>query len=83
MPDQAEAVRLVNDRVAEYFKRLELPDEPNLYDILNLAMRDKDAILTFNWDPFLVSPESGLLSLGFEVSPSSSSSTEMCVSATA
>lgn len=40
--------------VRQYFSELELPDKPNLYDIMLLSMRDKDAIFTFNWDPFLI-----------------------------
>ena len=39
--------------VYEYFADLELPDEPTLYDHLILSLREKDAIATFNWDPFL------------------------------
>jgi hypothetical protein len=39
--------------VAEYFGALELPPHPTLYDFLLLSLREKDAILTFNWDPFL------------------------------
>src|SRR5258706_1277456 len=39
--------------VREYFSTLELPDDPNLYDVINLSLREKDAIFTFNWDPFL------------------------------
>lgn len=40
-------------RVQAYFSVLELPDEPTLYDHLVLSLRSKDAIATFNWDPFL------------------------------
>ncbi len=43
----------VERRVAEYFSRLELPEHPTLYDYLVLSLRRKDAIATFNWDPFL------------------------------
>lgn len=49
-PALSEVDRLVRD----YFSELELPDEPNLYDVLNLSMRRKDVIGTFNWDPFLL-----------------------------
>jgi hypothetical protein len=37
----------------EYFSSLELPDYPTVYDHLLLSLRRKDAIFTFNWDPFL------------------------------
>lgn len=39
--------------VREYFRSLELPDHPTLYDHLVLSLRKKDIIATFNWDPFL------------------------------
>jgi hypothetical protein len=32
---------------------LELPTEPTIYDSLVLALRPKDLIASFNWDPFL------------------------------
>ena len=44
----------LESEVHEYFFNLELPDEPNLYDAINLSLREKDAIFTFNWDPFLM-----------------------------
>jgi hypothetical protein len=37
----------------ECFSSLELPDYPTVYDHLLLSLRRKDAIFTFNWDPFL------------------------------
>jgi len=37
-----------------YFKAMELPDFPTIYDHLVLSLRNKDYIATFNWDPFLV-----------------------------
>lgn len=40
-------------RVYDYFKDMELPNEPTIYDHLVLALRPKDLIATFNWDPFL------------------------------
>jgi hypothetical protein len=47
-------LRLIEARVQEYFSRLSLPEYPTLYDFLLLSLREKDAIFTFNWDPFLV-----------------------------
>lgn len=44
---------VVEKQVSEYFKGLRLPDEPTIYDYLVLSLRPKDAIATFNWDPFL------------------------------
>lgn len=43
----------IDHLVYAYFERLELPDEPTLYDHLVLSLRKKDVIATFNWDPFL------------------------------
>jgi hypothetical protein len=39
--------------VYDYFRGMELPDEPTIYDHLVLSLRNKDFIATFNWDPFL------------------------------
>jgi len=40
--------------VYDYFRGMELPDDPTIYDHLVLSLRNKDFIATFNWDPFLV-----------------------------
>jgi len=39
--------------VYDYFDRMELPDEPTLYDHLILLLTGRDVIATFNWDPFI------------------------------
>lgn len=49
----ADLCRELEARVREYFLMLQLPEEPTIYDYLVLALREKDAIATFNWDPFL------------------------------
>jgi hypothetical protein len=41
-------------RVYRYFREMELPEHPTIYDHLVLSLRSKDFIATFNWDPFLV-----------------------------
>ena len=46
--DQLEA------RVYHYFRQLEIPRVPTMYDYLLLSLRSKDVVATFNWDPFLV-----------------------------
>jgi len=43
----------IEQRVSEYFREMELPDTPTIYDSLVLSLRPKDVIATFNWDPFL------------------------------
>ena len=40
--------------VCHYFSDLKIPDEPTLYDYLVLSLTEKDAIISFNWDPFLM-----------------------------
>lgn len=50
---KGELCRALERRVRSYFSALRLPDEPTIYDHLVLSLREKDAIATFNWDPFL------------------------------
>ncbi|MCZ6802847.1 MAG: hypothetical protein O7D86_02640 [Proteobacteria bacterium] len=49
----SELIRKIEDTVYDYFSSLELPNVPTIYDHLVLSLRPKDAIFTFNWDPFL------------------------------
>lgn len=39
--------------VYAYFESFRLPKFPTLYDHLLMALRPKDIVATFNWDPFL------------------------------
>ena len=41
-------------KIREYFQELQLIDSPTLYDYLILSLTSKDAIISFNWDPFLL-----------------------------
>lgn len=50
-PD-SEFIKEIEKRVFAYFNSMELPNEPTVYDYLVLSLRAKDAIATFNWDPF-------------------------------
>lgn len=43
----------LEQRIFGYFSSLEIPDTPTIYDHLLLSLRGKDAVATFNWDPFL------------------------------
>lgn len=43
----------MNNRIYEYFSSLYLPDKPTIYDYMVMALRPKDLIASFNWDPFL------------------------------
>lgn len=45
---------LIEDRVWEYFSKLDLPDKPTIYDYILAGLRGKDVVATFNWDPFLL-----------------------------
>lgn len=49
----APLVRQLERRVRDYFASLELPTEATIYDRLILALRPRDIIATFNWDPLL------------------------------
>jgi hypothetical protein len=49
----SEFIKEIEKRVFNYFNSMRLPDEPTIYDYLVLSLRTKDAIATFNWDPFL------------------------------
>ena len=55
---------VIEREVQADFSELQLPDVPNLYDILNLSLRHKDVICTFNWDPFLMQSQQRLGRLG-------------------
>lgn len=46
--------RELESAVSDYFQTLCLPDNPTLYDYLVLSLTEKDAIISFNWDPFLI-----------------------------
>ena len=43
----------IEELIYDYFVRMELPDEPTLYDHLVLSLTGRDVIATFNWDPFV------------------------------
>lgn len=59
----------IDAEVSGYFSRLQLPDAPNLYDVLLLSLRRKDVILTFNWDPFLIQSRVRLMEHGIRDLP--------------
>lgn len=53
--DDCKEIQLeLDQRIRSYFGALEIPDEPNIYDLLLLSLRKKDLIATFNWDPLLL-----------------------------
>ncbi len=48
------ALNEIDQKTRTYFSALELPDHVTVYDYLVLSLRQKDMIITFNWDPLLV-----------------------------
>lgn len=50
---QNKALDDLDAAVRAYFKSLEIPDYPTLYDYLLLSLRAKDIVVSFNWDPLL------------------------------
>lgn len=55
---QNEANREIREELEKiihnYFSRLEIIDEPTIYDHLLLSLQGKDVVATFNWDPLLL-----------------------------
>jgi len=49
----SEILKEIETRIQKYFGDMRLPVEPTIYDYMVLALRGKDLIATFNWDPFL------------------------------
>src|SRR5947209_7623314 len=47
----------IDAAVREYFADVEIPDETTIDDHLLMALRPKDLIATFNWDPLIVQAE--------------------------
>ncbi len=50
-PDE---LKPLNDKIADYFGDIEIPDGLTNYDYLLAGLRPRDLIATFNWDPLLV-----------------------------
>jgi len=44
----------LEDAIRVHFSHLRLPQEPTIYDLLLLSLREKDVIATFNWDPLII-----------------------------
>lgn len=49
----SEILTEIEARIQYYFGDMHLPEEPTIYDYMIVALRSKDLIATFNWDPFL------------------------------
>ena len=59
-----ELQKKLESKVCDYFCKLQIPDEPILYDYLILSLTEKDAIISFNWDPFLMQAYRRNISVG-------------------
>lgn len=46
-------VEEIEKRIFNFFSSLSLPSRATIYDQLLISLRSIDAVLTFNWDPFL------------------------------
>jgi hypothetical protein len=53
-PNKLDLCNALETLVYKYFSNLQLPSEINLYDYLVLSLTEKDIIISFNWDPFLL-----------------------------
>lgn len=53
-PEYDDKRQQLEDAIREYFSQFRLPEEPTIYDLLLLSLKEKDVIATFNWDPLLV-----------------------------
>jgi len=53
-PEYAAQRMKLENAIREYFAKLCLPDEPTIYDLLLLSLKEKDVVATFNWDPLLI-----------------------------
>lgn len=49
----SEAREAIESHIQTYFEQLQLPPTVTFYDQLLLSLREKDVIVTFNWDPLL------------------------------
>ena len=52
-PQYKDIVTQIEKKIRDYFAFLSLPSEATIYDHILLSLRQKDAVFTFNWDPFL------------------------------
>ena len=53
-PECENVRRKLENKIEKYFSTLELSDSPSIYDFLLLSLRNKDLIISFNWDDLLL-----------------------------
>lgn len=51
--EKKNVLKELEQRIERYFSDMSLPDKATIYDRLLVSLRPKDAVFTFNWDPFL------------------------------
>lgn len=52
-PKCKEAIKNLEDGIYRYFADVSIPDDPTIYDLLLLGLKEKDVVATFNWDPLI------------------------------
>lgn len=52
-PKYIHIIKTIEAHIDDYFSDLSLPIEATIYDRLLVSLRSTDAVITFNWDPFL------------------------------
>lgn len=52
--DCRQVLKVLEERIYNFFSEFKIPDESTVYDFLLLSLREKDVIATFNWDPLLL-----------------------------
>lgn len=53
-PDCKTIKEKLDKKIREHFLKIEIPDSPNIYDLILLSLTNKDFVATFNWDPLLL-----------------------------
>ena len=66
---ESKKIQELETRIESYFKKLELPETPTVYDHLVLSLREQDIIATFNWDPLLLQAYCRNGNCGLELPP--------------
>jgi len=56
----------LNNKIAEYFKNIEIPDDVTNYDLLLVGLRGRDVVASFNWDPLLHQAHRRLVAHGID-----------------
>jgi hypothetical protein len=47
-------IKEIEEAIYQYFDEMQIPDTPTIYDEIILSLREKDLIVSFNWDLLLM-----------------------------